>query len=102
MAGCFLAAVPGGRPAGDRSQFVEDGFLLSLSAVSYRALREALKRGSALVLPASPDSFRLEWAPGLTVERVVRIPAREPESEPIPLESMTRKRSSGRGAAALE
>lgn len=102
VAGCFLAAVPGARAAGDRSQFVEDGFLLSLSAVSYRALREALKRGSALVLPASPDSFRLEWAPGLSVERVARIPARKPESEPIPLESMTRKRASGRGAAALE
>ena len=104
VTGCFLAAAPVAGATADRTQFVEDGFLLSLTAASFRALREALKRGGALALPASPDRFHLEWAaPAEPIdEPLFKIAALQPISAPVPLESMTRGRNSGRRAAALE
>jgi hypothetical protein len=102
--GCFLAAAPVAGTAADRSQFFEDGFLLSLTAGSYRALRAALRTGAALELPSSPDRFRLEWtgAPPSLAERPRKMPLRAQEGEPTPLASMTRRRGSGRRAAALK
>ena len=95
VTGCFLAATPVAGAAADRSQFFEDGFLLSLTGASFRALREALQRGGALALAASPDRFRLEW--GTAAEALTERPLRI-----TPLEAVTRRRDSGRGAAALE
>ena len=104
VTGCFLAATLVAGAAVDRTQFFEDGFLLSLTTASFRALREALKRGGALALAASPDRFRLEWAAAAepVTEHVLKIRATEPGNVPLPLESMTRNRDSGRGAAALK
>lgn len=63
ISGCFIAFVP--QQAEDKGQVFEDGFIMLLTDTSWILIRQAIKSGNSIFVPATTNglSFSLEWIP---------------------------------------